>query len=164
MSGMTPINHLTAEPTLRLMVAMAGEDPAEGFYFAKGWTVFKEFLHLPTEYAHDVASFQIHLPMPEEGIGLSVQFVREFQWEPVEEHDTGVRRVLMEFEDMPLEPGQPSFDPTDDGQDVAIWSDDYPTVEAFLAAVEAHPTFPRLADAPYLSGAIFVEVEPAGEE
>jgi hypothetical protein len=163
MSGMTPINQLTAEPTLRLMVAMAGEDPAEGFNFRKGWMVFKEFLHLPTEYAHDVASFQIHLPILEEGIGLSVQFVREFQWEPVEEDDTGVRRVLMEFEDMPLEPGQATFDPTDDSLDVAIWSDEYPTIEAFLAAVEAHPTFPRLADLAFLSGAIFVEVEPAEE-
>lgn len=147
-----PINELTAEPTLRLMLATAGENVLEGVTFDGAWRAFREFALIPSVYGHDVLGF--HVILRRDALvepATILQLGRELRWPPKESHDTGLRRVVLTFEYETLGPGA--------DEELFLWSDEFPGPEAFLAAVEASRQF-RAASTVTTWGELSEEFEP----
>jgi hypothetical protein len=64
---------------------------------------------------------------------VSLQIGREFKWEPEESHEPGVRRVWIDYSFESLGP--------DAEEEVVLWSDEFPTLQEFLSAVEGTAAF-----------------------
>ena len=126
---MLNVNPLTADPILRLILALDGHE-AGRFSFSAGWGAFSRFIRLQSTCDIDRASFQID---SSDGVSCFVRFAREL-W-PGRSDDVGPdegRVVLLEFawlEDPP---------PLDSA---LLWSDDDQDVAGFLKTVEAHDAF-----------------------
>jgi hypothetical protein len=128
------INLITAGPLLRLLLAM---DDAEDPYSPSesNWEVFKLFCRLPASVTSDVISFQASWT-PEDAAEVPdppmfyCTWSRELQ--DSERFVPETRAVQIQWA---IDPG------TDVMQDFEAWSDDFPDLESFFAAVEGSPQF-----------------------
>jgi len=123
-----PLNTLTAWPILRLMLASEGMEPPL-LAPDTSWSVFKRFLALPGAAGHDVASFQTSwIREDPDSPTFVVRFVRELADDAAELGRT-TRSVQLEFlYALPVDP---------DLRALELWSEDFQSIEAFTAAVEA---------------------------
>jgi hypothetical protein len=146
---MATLNALTAEPTLRLMLAEAGYDP-QLFPFAGAYEVFKEFMQRPSAYAEDAASFQVSVVAePDAEPVVSVVLGRELRWQATDDTVAGVRRVLCQFDYPTLGPNVvESYD---------LWSTDYSSLSLFWATVEGDEAFREARERPLTLSGLFVE-------
>jgi hypothetical protein len=125
-----PLNALTAWPMLRLMLAMQGMEPPT-LPAGRTWTVFKAFLQLPSASERDVSSFQTTwIREDPDTPTFAVRWVRHLtDSEPGGEPLT--RSVEAQFlYESPYAPGLAEH---------TVWSDDFSSLEEFVAAVEALP-------------------------
>lgn len=149
-----PLNTLTAYPMLRLMLAMDGmEPPLPG---RRSWSVFKTFLSLPSSSARDVASFQATWLREDPNEPTFVaRFVRELTDDA---GDGALRRRVVELqflyqlsEELPLAARE-------------LWSDDFPSLQAFTEAIEATPEWKFVVDEGPPDGEILEDDEPVDSD
>lgn len=149
---MPPLNALTADPTLRLMLAEAGY-AADSFPFDGAYAVFKEFLKRPSVYADDAASFQLSV-LGERGVDrvVSVILGREMRWPAKGDEPEGMRRVLLQFDYPTLGPNiVESYD---------LWSTSYSSLSLFWSTLEGDEGFREAGQNPLDASGLYVEGDP----
>jgi hypothetical protein len=125
-----PLNTLTAWPMLRLMLSLEGMEPPQ-LPASRSWAVFKSFLALPTGSERDVASFQTTWIREDPDTPIFVvRYLRELT-----DDATGFGRITRSVElqflyDLSAPPTLRTLE---------LWSEDFESVRAFTAAVEALP-------------------------
>jgi len=127
---------MEAEARLTEMVEQSALDPAH-LDIWEGWKVFKAFVREPVPTEDEGITAQATRVTTTDGLDLVyLNFIRQFT--ALEETgDTPVGYVGMEF----------AFEWTDLklGDDIEVWSYDFPTFEDFAAHVEQLPAFHQAA-------------------
>jgi len=98
------------------------------------WRVFKNYLQASVDGdVYDAASFQCgRFEDDHDELAFRMTFVRQFsEWDGSE--DTGIRRVVVDFDYGPIGPHQAA--------PIEIWTHDFPTLAEFASVVEASPQF-----------------------
>ena len=122
-------NTLTAEPLLKLLIAVEGEEPSTPSPMV-AWKVYQEFLRYPAS-GEDDASFQTEWIDGDSPV-FHVTFTRQFTDE-VAGVGSLTHQVAIQFG---YEVERPA-----DAESIELWRSDHPDLEAYLAAIEAHPAY-----------------------
>lgn len=125
------INTLTAAPLLRPLLALEGMEPPD-LDPERAWAVFKRFVSLPAESPQDLATFQAHWhTLSDDTPQLACLFAR-----PLSDDATGfetTRSIQIEYiYDLPY---------SERLAELEVWSDEFPSLDAFFAHVEKLPHF-----------------------
>ena len=147
------VNTITAAPLLHLLLAIAGMeglgDPEEV------WPVFKRFSSFPSSSEVDILTFQI-APAEERGVvGVRFAWGRHLRDEA---GGYGITDRLIEVA-YGYYPGSFAHPQT-----LELWSDQYPSADAFFADVESRPEFEFLLRTAPTSAEISVEDVATDEE
>ena len=147
------VNTITAGPLLNLLLALQGmEGPDDR---RRTWEVFQQFARLASSSEHDVVGFHAGWMEVDDGYPtFAGSWVRELT-DDAAGFGTLTRAIQVEFGYE--EPLESLLEP------VELWSDDYPTLEAFFAEVAQLPHFTFIMEtAPDFAG-VYVR-EPDGAE
>ena len=115
-----------------------------------GWRVFKAFLRRPAEAPDEGVSVQYGtFEGPGQPASFELYWVRQFAEFDVEGAEVPLRRVVTELAFTPSRPlGLTAAD---------LWSYDDPSLDDFLARVEADPTFQAAMNAPVVRSDVYAE-------
>ncbi len=134
MPEITSVTTLMAEPLLRLLLAEAGHEPPR-IPPAAGWRAFLAFAAVPAAQADDGTSFQAEVIEEETAEPVvSVIMVRQLTDE-LEEGKVRTRRVALQYLDPAPDPEDPPLEERN------VWAEDFDSLAAFAAHVEALPEF-----------------------
>ena len=148
-----------ADPVLRLLLAHAGHGDGE-FGFEEGWEIFKVYSRLPVSVDDGGSTFQIMASEAYPGI------LEVFMGRQLSQRDefglTDTRVVGMYFVFDSPGPGKDTGEEGDELDVQELWSQDFSSIDDFIAAVESSVGF-RTACQRSLLSAVFHSQERTDE-